>query len=442
MKDRINIIVIFFIIIISRIAFIWNSPGIDPDNWRVLQTGNHIAETGVYEASRLPGYPVSEYLASLFGSSAWLVLNIFSVIFTALCCVTFYKILSYFNFKSKFFATLALGFVQAIFIASASNMEYTWSLFFLLLGLFLLLKNNFVFAGISLGLMVAIRFNNIVFLLPIIYFLYAIVKTNSLKNYILLYSILLLTFGLLFIPVFHRYSLEIFPNVGEDKNSVKAIISQYTLYVYGLLGLLAFIISGIYMFFYKRVVMQNFQTNKEVIIFSSLMIIMSSLVYFKFPFESNYNIPSVPFVLLILVILIESSLIKKLVFGLLIISPFLFYISSDKFQVKGSIFVNEKIEDSILDYTKSIHSEFTNITTEKKLLVAGGFYYCYLYKFPLKNKRITVLKRPTKEVINSYISKGYVIYYPSEIKLEIMDINHYDISKYGTSILKPLNLDR
>jgi len=441
MKDKINIIFIFFAVIVSRLPFIGNSPGFDLDNWLVLQTGKKIHETGIYRASRLPGYPVSEYLASLFGNSAWFVLNVLSVLFTAFCCVIFYKILEQLDVKDKIMATLALGFVQSVFIASTSNMEYMWSLSFLLFGLWLILKKYIVFAGLALGLMVSTRFTNIVLLLPIVYFLYFIAKIRSVRDYFLLFGVAMSTFAVVFIPVFNKYSIHIFPDVGESSVDIKTIISQYTMYIFGILGLLGLLIGIVYVIIQKDL-NKNFKRNKEILIFSGLMIFMVSFLYLKFPFESYYNIPMIPVVILIFIFLIQSKMVKNIIFSLFILSPFAIYVSSNKFQLKGTVFVNEKMENDFLDYTKSLHTQFSKIKDDKKLLVTGGFYNCYLYNYPNNNRNIKIYERPTVDLVKYYISKGYKIYYPVAVREEIMDFHQYDISKYGKGISTALNFDR
>ena len=166
-------ILIFLIIFLSRLPFSFNSPGIDPDNWLVLHTGKMISETGVYRASRLPGYPVNEYIAAALKGENFFILNLLSIIFTSLMCIIFYKILRELKIKAAFFAAITLGFVQAIFIASTTNMEYTWSLFFLLLSFLLILQKKFYILGTTLAIMVVLRIPNIIFI-PFFIYLYFI----------------------------------------------------------------------------------------------------------------------------------------------------------------------------------------------------------------------------------------------------------------------------
>ena len=48
-----------------RLCFLDGGFGRDPDSWRIAEAGYHIASTGKYFMSRMPGHPVEEYVASL-----------------------------------------------------------------------------------------------------------------------------------------------------------------------------------------------------------------------------------------------------------------------------------------------------------------------------------------------------------------------------------------
>ena len=439
-KDKINIFLIFFITIISRLPFIWNSPGIDPDNWLVLFTGQEITKTGAYVVSRLPGYPLSEYLAAFLGPKSWRIINFITVLFSAFAMIYFYKILDFFSLKDKLLSTITLAFTQGIFIASTVNMEYIWSIFFLSAGTYNLLKSKSIIAGIFIGLMVATRFTNIVLLLPLLYLIIYVVKEKSISKIVLFLLTSIVTFGVCFTVVVRKYGLNLFPSEIWSLPDLKAIISLYTLHLYGFFGLLGLLISFLYILIDLKKINLKLKENKALIIFCFLMITMTSIVYFRFPFESYYNLPLLPFLIIILNIVLLSNKMKKIVFSLLIISPFIGYISQNKIQLKGSIFVNEKMENDFLDYTEKIHNSFSNKIEQKKILVAGGFYYAYKCIYNSDNNKI--LKTPSIEEIKYYISKGYIIYYPLAIKDEIIELQQYDITEFGESILPPLIYDR
>ena len=56
---------LFAVVLLSRLPFVGVEYGREFDAWRVARAAQHIAETGEYETSRAPGYPVQEIVCSL-----------------------------------------------------------------------------------------------------------------------------------------------------------------------------------------------------------------------------------------------------------------------------------------------------------------------------------------------------------------------------------------
>ena len=61
-NDRLKYFLFFLAVLLSRLPFISDGYGLDGDSWAVALTARNIHDTGSYEASRLPGYPVQELL--------------------------------------------------------------------------------------------------------------------------------------------------------------------------------------------------------------------------------------------------------------------------------------------------------------------------------------------------------------------------------------------
>ena len=85
------------------------------------------------------------------------------------------------------------------------------------------------------------------------------------------------------------------------------------------------------------------QKKKHIIKFCIIMIGFTTLLYLRFPYESYYNLPLIPFLIISMNLLIGKQKARYLIFGLLIISPFLFHLNKNKFNFKGSVFANENI---------------------------------------------------------------------------------------------------
>ena len=92
------LLVLTAIIILSRIFFLNAGFGAEEDAWGVALTAKHIAQSGAYEASRLPGHPLQElFYASIINKTNALGMNGITAIFSVLACVYFYLILKKLN---------------------------------------------------------------------------------------------------------------------------------------------------------------------------------------------------------------------------------------------------------------------------------------------------------------------------------------------------------
>src|ERR1035438_8979204 len=95
------LLVLTAIIILSRIFFLNAGFGSEEDAWGVALTAKHIAQSGAYEASRLPGHPLQElFYASIINKTNALGMNGITAIFSVLACVYFYLILKKLDRKS------------------------------------------------------------------------------------------------------------------------------------------------------------------------------------------------------------------------------------------------------------------------------------------------------------------------------------------------------
>lgn len=57
------------VILITRIPFLFDGFGSEEDAWALPMVAQRIAETGIYEVSRLPGHPVQEITYSLMADA-------------------------------------------------------------------------------------------------------------------------------------------------------------------------------------------------------------------------------------------------------------------------------------------------------------------------------------------------------------------------------------
>ena len=88
------LLILTAIVLISRIFFLDAGYGSEEDAWGVGLTAKHMAQSGTYEASRLPGHPVQEYFyAAIINNVSIYILNGITAIFSLVACLYFYLIL-------------------------------------------------------------------------------------------------------------------------------------------------------------------------------------------------------------------------------------------------------------------------------------------------------------------------------------------------------------
>src|SRR5580658_9355025 len=96
-------------VLLTRLPFLGAGYGLHADNWRVALAARHISETGVYEASRMPGYPVQEYVCSLFWRTGPWGLNFLDALFCAAAAVFFALICIEYGVADWWLAGIALA---------------------------------------------------------------------------------------------------------------------------------------------------------------------------------------------------------------------------------------------------------------------------------------------------------------------------------------------
>ena len=157
---------LFVAVLLSRAPFLDAGYGVNIDAWRVARAARTLALTGSYEASRLPGYPVQEFLCSLLWRGGlddlgWkggpLALNAASAFFGASAVVLFALLARALGCRDYLLAAAGLGFSPLFYISSVTAKDYVWSLAFRPGFRALRLKPRPVAAGIFLGLAMGCR---------------------------------------------------------------------------------------------------------------------------------------------------------------------------------------------------------------------------------------------------------------------------------------------
>ena len=450
------------IVLITRLPFISDGYGLDGDAWSVAISAQHLHETGEYSASRLPGYPVHEYLCSLFVNYGYFGLNLLTVFFSVMAVLFFAMILKLLRFRYIFLASVTMSMIPVFYIHSTTTIDYIIAMSFVLAGMYFLLKEQIILAGIFIGLAIGTRITSGAMLIP---FSILLVEYDGLKNNLrrILRLIIpaLITGLILFIPVLNKYGLGFFTYYNVPYPSIAKVLYKFSIEVWGVIGLLGLLISTVLLFLPEGKTTKKFlfprSVNEKFVVAWLVTIDLYIIAFLKLPMESGYLIPLIPFVILLFGKYLYD---KAFVFlcMMLIISSFVCTISPkeryDAVSPSKSSFVfdgageklifdifkgpvlsyNERRKNGILFVNKLLTS--TDTIKNKSVIVAGRWYnQMFVQCADTAKLNFKLRAYLTEDDAVFFYAKGYVIYYlpKQDIYNKIMqkvDLNVYSAIPY------------
>ena len=159
--------VVFVIVFLMRAPFLGPGYGTDPDAWGVAFTARQLAETGVYEASRFPGYPVQEFVCALLWHGGPLALCGASAVMSAIAAGFFALTFRRAGGRPALLAGLALASVPVLHIVSVQALDNAWGLAFVVAAWHAAWSSRAVLSGVLLGLGIGTRLPTVVWLVPL-----------------------------------------------------------------------------------------------------------------------------------------------------------------------------------------------------------------------------------------------------------------------------------
>jgi hypothetical protein len=438
-----QLFILFAVSLAARIPFLHAGYGVEEDSWGIAVAMHNTVETGIPEASRLPGHPVHElFLAALWsmGARYWMF-NFVSAVAGAVGVVFFAMILKKLSFKHYMLAALGFSLVPVIYIAGTYTIDYMWTITFVLASYYALLCNRLWLAGILLGLACGCRITSAAMMLPFAIQLWGIHDFKGWLARIFKIGIAaLIIIVISYIPVVMVYGKSFFTYSDQfPYPPFSKIFYKGTIGVFGLIGFVAIILFALIALMKRQ--------NKDQLYAQPLSrmhsyawastVIIYIIAYFGLPQKSAYMIPLVPFVLLLFTRYLDEKHYR--IFSvLLILSPFFFSINlTDPFRgsqhssmvLKATVSGQEVFLDPLTgpvfsDYTKRKQKmAFTkmvrkkaNAMNEKAVIISGWWYNMIitgLYDEP-GSKHVIYTFYTDEKALRSYLSQGYNIYYLPE----------------------------
>jgi len=322
--DRFPLLALFCISLLLRLPFLSEGYGKEFDAWSNALNAKTIAETGIYEVSRLPGHPLYELsLAILWPlNHSFFLFNLLSALISAGAVVLLFSIARELKLKKAFYWSLAFGFIPVFFIAGTYTIDYNFALFFILAAFLALLHKQYWWLGIALGFATGFRISSLGFILPFTLWLGFTNYRALLKMYLSagLVSILvflppLFTYGLGFLD-FHKPPFPGWANIGY-KVSI------------GIWGL-PLVLLVLWRIVSLRSLKLNFAWPQHLRGLSFqlgvlIILALQAVVFMRLPFKSEFFLAALPFIWLQIAalsrdgqakIFLYTSLASLLFFGL------------------------------------------------------------------------------------------------------------------------------
>lgn len=446
------------LIFISRIPFLFNGFGSEEDAWGLILVARNIDLTGVYEVSRMPGHPLQElFLSGIWSWPAW-SLNLLTAMASTLGVYSFMLALKEWHVPHYLLAGWILAFTPIYYINSTNVMDYTWAISMVMMSMYFVSKDKFVFAGVLLGLAVGFRIT--AGAAGIAFAVFLLGQDRPLLKIMILAITSMITALVSFLPAFEVYGTgfftyyEYFPYPPVLKNLYKATIGAW-----GVIGTVA-IATGFALaagnYFYKlrnnsnpsdpssptatfasaaSEAIRRYQT-KWLLLMSLAAIALFTYSFLKIPQKSAFVIPVIPFLVIVFCLLLTGRQLKFIA-GSLIFSCFFFGINLDD-NIRGSsaspvafrttigntpvavdplagmVVADYQKRQRKIDYAKSVASQLENI--QDKTVIIAGWWQNEINYFLLDKKpaHLELVYYENEKTLRSFAEKGYNIFYLPE----------------------------
>src|SRR6202050_3592803 len=322
-------------VLATRLPWIGSGYGSDPDGYRVVIVARQIARSGVYEASRLPGFPAYEYLTALSAWSAPWVSNLVTALFSVASFVLFAVISRELGVRRYVLIALAFAMTPVVYLSSCCTMDYIPALAGQLAATYAVLRRRpvlagavlrgrRVLAGVLLGLGVACRITAGALALPLcLWILLSTARAAGLRQCLTFGSTLLLTAALCFVPVWRHYGADFFAFYDNGwYPPLDVVFTRALPLVWGTLGLPALLgvlcTAPLYHRF-TRAALADART-RHALVLALVAVALYLIAFLRLPDEAGYLLPAVPFVLLAIALLTPPAAQVALAAALLLSS--------------------------------------------------------------------------------------------------------------------------
>lgn len=464
-KNNLPFVFLFSIVFITRLPFLYAGYGVEEDSWAIALAAFHTKYTGVYEPSRLPGHPFQEYIYSLLWGSGPIVFNGLSALFSAIGSVFFALILKHFRFNQFFLAAFAFALVPVYYISSTYTIDFVWTQALILISMYAVLKNNYILAGVFLGLAVGCRVTSGVMLIPFMIICWQTDFKSNIQHFLKISIPMGIVALALYLPIYVQFGSAFFMYYDQfPYPPVTKVIYKMIIGVFGLIGTISitvfFIVARL-----KREqqrVGTNFADglNKNVIVATVIIILLYIISYFRLPQKSGYMIPVIPFVILLFAYYLNKKNFTWLCWSLCL-SSFIFSINlTDSFRGSAysryAMIVNISGQELFLDpFSGPVFSDYSkrkqkiaftdsvirqSLELSNKTVIIAGWWYNEIMVTTIgetTNKQVVFEGYIDDKALATYQKEGYTFFYlPEQNKYNDLKFQMHVTDQYAKPFIE------
>lgn len=412
------VLAVFYLI--SRIPWLNEGYGTDPDAWRVALTADYLWDEGKYYPSRLPGYPLHELVTAgvtkeTFGLEPWVLSNLSTVLISIIGVYFFAMLAKKLELPNRGALTLAFAFAPLLWINSVMTMDYMWALTFMMGAYLALLYGAPNLAGFTLGIAGGFRLTSLLLLPAVWLYLWRTNRRGEIRpltvttgaTVLAAYTLVLMDYGLNFLNFFDQdVPLEEFiRRLGKDGLGI----------VGGLAALIALAISLPRLRAFPRDLARD-----PNVVFWTAAIVVFFLSYLRLPHEIAYLVPLFPFGFFLMSRYLSRAVLI-ITLSVVVVAGFVDITSpDDNVGIDSSTFTSARIGEGMLlsdldtlrhqmDFAREVRElTITNSDIHTPAVISTGFIYPELAVLYGDDLQIGILD-PDREAISQLSDKGFAL---------------------------------
>jgi hypothetical protein len=435
------------LLFLSRVPFLGAGYGVNIDAWRVARAARTIAQTGSYEASRSPGYPLHEIASSWLWRGGPFALNGASAVLSVAAVIAFRGFAMRIGVRDRILASVALALTPIFYVSSVTAKDYVWALAFVLFGLLAVLNGRALLGGIFLGLAAGCRLTSLGMFLPAAMILIGASESRQrLRNVMILALTCAATTALVFWPVLAKYGTGFLTFYETHaRPDWRTVLERGTIEVWGTIGLVGLLvaITGYLLRLVKparwQLAAPSDLQNAYVAPALAVVIAIYAAAYLRLPDQAGYLLPVIPATLL-LAALYAPRLCFQIFCLTLIVAPFV-EISPGRLAA-GPIFADRRERLQTIESIKNF-VQFSHSLSGRNMILVGGWEPQIDVLFPeAASGNIRYVYLLSEEQLKAATSDGFTIYYLPAIRAFNASVYGIDVATFGARDIRAIYEER